>query len=107
MLEIAQRTQKGCTVSKQITSFASIAYERHKEASRATQLIPADGNVLPQSNVQLRDSSKYQLAISRLFAEYREKQLENVKVHTPTEGVVHKVGDLTLRYTPFEIVVYI
>ena len=46
-----------------------------------------DDKVLAQFSMQLRNSSKYQLAVSRLFAKYRDEQLENVKDnHTAVVG---------------------
>ena len=52
--------------------FFNIAYERHTSVSSATELMPTDGT-------QLRDSSKCQPAVSRLFAKHRDKKPENVK----------------------------
>ena len=50
--------------------------------------------------MQLPDSFKYQLAIGRLFAKYRDKQLENVNDILKKAAVhkVHKSGHFTVLY---------
>ena len=57
--------------------------------------MPPDGKVLVSFSKQSRDSPKHQLAVGRLFAEY--KQLDSV--HSVLKAVDLKGSDLTLQYT--------
>ena len=62
---------------------------------------PLDGKELEQLGMQLRDRSKYPLAISRLFANFTDSQK---KSKVTTKALVHKVSDFILYYALSEVV---
>ena len=54
--------------------------------------------------MQLRDGSKYQLLVSRLFVKFRDTQLENDKdMH---EAVVREVSGFIIHHSLSEIVLH-
>ena len=52
-----ENTCKTCTVCLNISSFANVAYKRHKQVSRVATLMSPDVKVLAEFSMQLPDSS--------------------------------------------------
>ena len=69
-----ETTWKTCRVCVKLTNLANIAQERLKKGSKVTNLVPPNDKVSARFSMELRDSSKHQLADSRLFAKCRAKQ---------------------------------
>ena len=64
-----------CARCVKLKCFVITSYGQHKSVFRIVKLTPKSGLIL----MQLPDSSKCPLAVSRLFAKYWDIQLKNVK----------------------------
>ena len=62
-----------------MASFARIMYEWNHLGLGAFKLTSSDGKALTWLSIQMQNNFEHDLAISRLFAKYTDKQLENVK----------------------------
>ena len=70
---------KTCSMCAKMTSFASIMYEWNHLGLGAFKLTSPDGKASTWVSIQMQNNFEYDLAIGRIFAEYTDKQLINVK----------------------------
>ncbi len=80
-----------------ITSSANVVYERDKQVSQVTKLMPMDGKVLIQFSMQVQDKFQISACGQKVVCQVQKQTAR--KCERYPQVVIHKVCDLTLYHT--------